>query len=143
MHWYVIHAWAEEAELWSTLGVNASAIFGGIAVLIGFLRKQPSHRIARFGLIGVTVCLLAAVVAFSVEIATAPSISAMLKQAGGEATEPFETRFVRQALPHLSKEDQARFNAEKRKGMPDDIAFCRATSVSADDVDDCIIILHH
>jgi len=134
VHWTDIHAWAEEFELWSTSVINAALIVGAVPAVVSYLRKMPPERIALVASWGATIGAGFVVTAFVADMVTSPHLP---------PTRQFERAQENVRLPPLSKEDRARFEAEKKKGMPDIIAWCRATSIEASDVDDCIIILSH
>jgi len=72
MNWALIHAWAEEIGLWSTLIVNATLIAGAVPTGIALSRKLPMTRVLRIAAIGVVVGSVLSTVAACAWLTLAP-----------------------------------------------------------------------
>lgn len=66
MNWPLVHGIAEEVELWTTIAINLTLIFGAVPIGIAILRRVPWKRVERVaflsagtGLIGTTIFALA------------------------------------------------------------------------------------
>jgi hypothetical protein len=147
----------EEFELWSTTVINAAIIFGAAAgafrASLARVRRVPPQKILQYILGGAVIgALTAAAFAITSLIAQPPSEyyeqpfgvdhDHLLSGIRGRELSRGE-RFIQENLPRMTKEVQSKYAAEKKRGMPNILAWCRATSVNNDDIDDCIVLMSH
>jgi hypothetical protein len=129
MHGASIHTWGEEIEMWSTIAVNASIIFGGIPAIIVYLRKLPRQRIIAVGMYGAVIGVGMAFAALIVDLAFAPP---SLQFGAGRYS---------LSLSPVSPEARAKYEELKAKGVDDVTARCEAmSSGNSSSVGGCIII---